>query len=120
MELNFTFDEPTVNGRIYSKKILIAALDKFMEKSTRPIVRDASNVDNTGAVSIKDIIGFVESYYITSDNKIDFKVKFVDDLIGHHLRNIELSTFSIGHMKDNIICKPLLIKALYPVFNNEE
>lgn len=98
-KLNFKCDEPTPNGRIYSKIILEKIFKKWEEKinkKTAFVLSDAQDMILNGNANIKleKVKGIVTDYKINENNEIIIYVKPISGYTG--IKNFKLSIAGIG------------------------
>lgn len=74
VKLNFQVDKPTLNKRIYSKKVLKKAFD---EKFLSGDVFITDNYSNNGKINFSKIIGIAKKYKINSKLEIIIDVKLL-------------------------------------------
>jgi len=95
-ELTIKADEPTRNGRIYSKEVLLNALNRMKEF---PIVTSSDDISK-GRVDISKVQCFSSSSNISEDNKITIETgnvfgKIMKKIIDEKL-SIKLNPISFG------------------------
>ena len=100
IELNFKADEPTANGRIYSKEILKKAFDERLIGHF--FIQEYNNSDNV-FVDIDKIFAEVESYEIKPNSEILVDIKLLDTPIAKKFkdRKFELTTSGVGILEDD-------------------
>jgi hypothetical protein len=97
MKLNLVSDKPTINGRIYSKKILKEALDQ----KDIPILLDANQGNQHNPINMNEIIGFANLNKFNKD-KITFDTQFLTESNKELFKDYELSISGLGEVnKDN-------------------
>jgi len=116
IKLNFKADEPTVNGRIYSKEILKKAFDERLLNGNFFIQQ--YNGDDF-SIKLENVFAEVKSYEIEPTSEILVDIKLLDTPIAEKFKdgNFELSTSGIGKLEDDkkTIAEDFTISCLFVV-----
>ena len=116
IRLNFTYDKPTLNGRIYPKDILIPALDEAFNKQPLWIVMSTPEEKTTHEVDLSKIVGQAEYYIVRGEENIIYVACKITNqsYVGFHATSdMELTTMSMSELsKDNIITHCTITKLI--------
>ena len=114
LKLNVTADKPTVNGRIYTRKVLEEALSK--NKSFSIVLDKPHNLK----IDVKDIIATTKTCEMNDTGEIFITIdKVINSTLGKILKqDILLGFFGVGEVKENFV-KNFHILAFYPVMTED-
>ena len=114
LKLNFKIDEPTENGRIYSKEVLKNSIDERLKENKLFVTKECPK---DFVVYSKEIIGIVKSYEILEDNSVVFEVKSTSSFLSEEFKNnVELTTYGFcDTVLENVYVKDIKLISLFLV-----
>lgn len=115
VKLSYRVDQPTCTGRIYSRDILVKAMDESLNTGNGLyIVRNLSDFEDSYCVPIIHIIGNVIGYNIDKDGEVNLEVTPRCLCSGLFDGCYKFSTYGVGLIdRDNITVKEFRLIALY-------
>ena len=112
--LNIKPDAATVNGRIYPRDLLIAAIE---EKIDSPLFI-TKNPTHDGTVALGEVLGQIESYKIDDEDNVIFECKFINE--PDKDKPFKLSLAGYGRMNNNKTMIIFSIIHAFMVFDADE
>lgn len=94
LKSNIRADTPTINGRIYPKRILEKALDDYKDRLL--LIHDYNDAKD-GVVPYNKCIGICKDYEILDDEEISFYIKPINE----DINNYKIGLFGYGNVDDN-------------------
>ena len=100
--MDFILEQPTVNGRLYTKENFLKASNKFMSQKHR-LIAYKEHVPTSNTLSLESVIGTVNEVDVRGNGMVFVDCNFIETPMSRHVRTfpvLSISPFMIGKVDE--------------------